>query len=823
MPIDASMTIDDAIRPQERSRSRLSRLVPLAVFLLLAAFAVATFGVTRNVERDQEARLLQDRADALSALLTNAFDGAESSMRVLGGVGASLHPAATRMFTETAAGLVKGATAAIGLASEREGGFTVVAAVGDGPATGASLQADRAALAARALASGKTVSALIVDGRGTRLVLAMPTGSGHLVIYEESVLHPTTPVPSRPPFDELRAALYASKRADPASLVLTTEATLPLTGMVLLVPFQVGADQWLLAVSPREPLAGSFARAAPWFLLFGGLITALLAGAVAETLARRRAFALAMVVERTGDLREANDELAEARGFLDSIVDNIPNMVFVKSADDLRFVMFNKAGEQLLGHARDELIGKNDYDFFPRDEADFFTQKDREVLDERKLVDIPEEPVETKGGTRILHTKKLPILDEEGVPRFLLGISEDITERKKAEQQLRDAKEEAERANRAKDEFLSRMSHELRTPLNAVLGFAQVLQMGALDEDESKSVKQILRGGRHLLGLIDEVLDISRISSGKLSISQEPVPVAAAIRDAVELVRPIAAERGIEFHEEAVNGVHVLADRQRLKQVLLNLLSNGVKYNRPGGVVSISSEEIPEGRLRIKVADTGLGISSQAMERLFSPFDRLGAETSGIEGTGLGLALSRGLVDAMGGSLSAESVVGSGSVFTIELRLAEAPVERYERGFETNVGSVPGERIRTILYIEDNTSNLELVNRVLATRPRLKLISTMQGSQGIQMARDHLPDVILLDLHLPDMSGEEVLRVLRKDPATGQTPIVVITADATRRRVNELFAAGADDFLTKPLDVRRFIEVVERAVADKLGSNRPTP
>jgi CheY-like chemotaxis protein len=367
------------------------------------------------------------------------------------------------------------------------------------------------------------------------------------------------------------------------------------------------------------------------------------------------------------------------------------------------------------------------------------------------------------------------------------------------------------------------MSHELRTPLNAVLGFAQVLQMGALDEDESKSVKQILRGGRHLLGLIDEVLDISRISSGKLSISQEPVPVAAAIRDAVELVRPIAAERGIEFHEEAVNGVHVLADRQRLKQVLLNLLSNGVKYNRPGGVVSISSEEIPEGRLRIKVADTGLGISSQAMERLFSPFDRLGAETSGIEGTGLGLALSKGLVDAMGGSLSAESVVGSGSVFTIELRLAEAPVERYERGFETNVGSVPGERIRTILYIEDNTSNLELVNRVLATRPRLKLISTMQGSQGIQMARDHLPDVILLDLHLPDMSGEEVLRVLRKDPATGQTPIVVITADATRRRVNELFAAGADDFLTKPLDVRRFIEVVERAVADKLGSNRPTP
>ena len=271
-------------------------------------------------------------------------------------------------------------------------------------------------------------------------------------------------------------------------------------------------------------------------------------------------------------------------------------MVFVKSSDDLRFVRFNKAGEELLGHAREDLIGKNDYDFFPPDEADFFSQKDREVLEERKLVDIPEEPIETKTGTRILHTKKLPILDEEGVPRFLLGISEDITERKEAEQQLREAKEEAERANRAKDEFLSRMSHELRTPLNAVLGFAQVLQMGSLDTDESESVKQILRGGRHLLALIDEVLDISRISTGQLSISQEPVSVAAAIKEAVELVRPIAAERGIEFREEAVNGSHVLADRQRLKQVLLNLLSNGVKYNRPGGIVSISWEEVLGGR-----------------------------------------------------------------------------------------------------------------------------------------------------------------------------------------------------------------------------------
>jgi PAS domain S-box-containing protein len=799
-----------------RTRSRLSLMAPLAVFLVLAASAVATFDVTVNVVRDQEGRLLRDRAGEVSALLTNSFSSIESSMQVLGSVGASGRPGATQMFTESATPFVQRGTATIGVAEEREAGFRVVAAVGDGPVAGASLEVDRAVLATRALASGKLVTALVVDERGTRLVLAMPVGSDRSVVYQESPLDPTTPVPSTAssPFHELRVALYAASRSDPDSLVLTTEAKTPLSGTVDQVPFDVGADKWLLAVGPREPLVGSFARNARWLLLFGGLITALLAAAVVETLARRRAFAMEMVAERTHDLREANEDLAQARGFLDSVIENIPDMVFVKSSEDLRFVRLNKAGEDLLGLAREDLIGKTDHDLFPRDEADFFTQKDREVLEERDLVDIPEEPIETSHGARVLHTKKIPILDDDGVPRFLLGISEDITERKEAERQLRQAKEEAERANRAKDEFLSRMSHELRTPLNAVLGFAQVLQMGSLDPDEIGSVKQILRGGRHLLALIDEVLDISRISTGQLSISQEPVLVAAAINDAVELVKPLATERGIEFRQEALNGSHVLADRQRLKQVLLNLLSNGVKYNRQGGIVSVSFQEVPGGRLRINVADTGPGISAEAMKRLFMPFDRLGAEASGVEGTGLGLALSKGLVDAMGGSLTAASVVGSGSVFSIELRLAEGPVQRYERGLGSSVESAPGERIRTILYIEDNSSNLELVDRVLATRSGLKLIATMQGSRGMELARDHRPDLILLDLHLPDMPGEEVLRLLRRDPATQHTPVVVITADATKRRVNELFAAGADDFLTKPLDVERFIEVVESVLAN---------
>ena len=660
------MAFQDAFaeQPQAEPRSRLSRLMPLAISLVLAGSALATFDVTHRVAREQGERLLKERAGEVSALLTNAFSSVESSLRVLGNVGASLNPAAARVFTYTATPLVQGGTTTIGVADEFEGQFTVVAQVGDGPAVGAFLQADRAALATRALAADKMVSAIVADGGATHLILALGVGPDRSVIYQESILDPTTPVPSSPssPFHELRVVLYASSRPDPGSLVLTTEEHLPLSGDVEQLPFAVGADQWLLAVSPRQPLVGSFARSTPWLLLLGGLILALLAGVVAETLARRRAFAMAMVAERTVDLRGANQELAEARGFLDSIIENIPHMVFVKDADNFTFVRFNKAGEDLIGQSREDLIGKSDYDFFPRDEADFFAQKDREVMQGRTIVDIPEEPLETEEGTRILHTKKLPILDQDGVPRFLLGISEDITERKLADQHLREAKDEAERANRAKDEFLSRMSHELRTPLNAVLGFAQVLQMGSLDNDEQESVKQILRGGRHLLGLIDEVLDISRISTGQLSISQEPVSVAAAIEEAVALVRPIAAERDIEFRQEDVNGTHVLADRQRLKQVLLNLLSNSVKYNRVGGTVSISSEELVGGMFRIKVADTGLGIPTEAMERLFMPFDRLGAEASNVQGTGLGLALSKGLMDAMGGSLTAESVVGTGRV-----------------------------------------------------------------------------------------------------------------------------------------------------------------
>ena len=554
-----------------------------------------------------------------------------------------------------------------------------------------------------------------------------------------------------------------------------------------------------------------------------GLLLALALAVLGTIALRNERRAVAALAERG----RAMEALGQANAFLDSILENIPNMIFVKDAKDLKFVRFNKAGEELLGYSRKDLIGKNDYDLFPRQEADSFTAKDREVLNGRKLMDVPEEPVHTRQkGTRILHTRKIPVLDDQGRPQYLLGISEDVTELKQAEEALLRAKQEAERANQAKSEFLSRMSHELRTPLNAVLGFGQLLEMEPLGPEQRESVEHILKAGRHLLGLIDEVLDISGIESGRVPISPEPVLVSELLLEVQDLVQPLAVERHVQLQGVATEpwGRHVMGDRQRLKQVLLNLLSNAIKFNNEGGAVSLFVEEASASWVRLKVGDTGPGIPPEKIARLFTPFDRLGAEQTGVEGTGLGLALSKRLVELMGGTIGVDSTVGQGSTFWVELPQADGPVERFEQMAEGKiVGRKAPDILGTILYVEDNLSNLRLVERILAHRPNVRLLSAMQGGLGLELAREHRPDLIFLDLQLPDTPGREVLRRLQADGKTRGIPVVVISADATPGQTQRLLAEGARDFLTKPLDVKKLITLLDETLNERGRERQESP
>ena len=521
-------------------------------------------------------------------------------------------------------------------------------------------------------------------------------------------------------------------------------------------------------------------------------------------------FVLGGVVGALADrLRRVSAQSASGERFLASVLENLPNMVFVKDAAELRFVRFNRAGEELLGISRDELIAKTDHDLFPKHEADASVQKDREALECEGVVDVPDEQIQTPRGPRILHTRKIAIRDEQGEARYVLGISEDTTDRRLAERAAETARAEAERANQAKSEFLSRMSHELRTPLNAVIGFGQLLEFDDLEAQQRESVQQILKAGRHLLALINEVLDISRIEAGTMSISLEPVHLGSALADALSLIRPMADEADVRLicDPSRYEALYVLADQQRLKQVLINVLSNGVKYNRRGGEVSVQCTESGDG-VEIAIADTGQGMTPEQMERLFQPFDRLGAESSGVEGTGLGLSLCRGLMYAMGGTISAESEPGTGTTMRLELRRAEELTDDGATTAAANPTAPPVDP-RKIVYIEDNLANLKLIERLLAQVPDVQLIPAMQATLGINLVRQHLPDLVFLDLHLPDMHGRDVLDELKADPLTAAIPVVVLSADASPGQVMRLRKAGAAAYLAKPLDVRSLLATLE--------------
>jgi PAS domain S-box-containing protein len=404
---------------------------------------------------------------------------------------------------------------------------------------------------------------------------------------------------------------------------------------------------------------------------------------------------------------------------------------------------------------------------------------------------------------------------------FLQAVANVLTaaiERQRAEESIRLAREQAETANRAKSEFLSRMSHELRTPLNAILGFTQLLELDSPSPSQAESVSHISRAGQHLLSLINEVLDIARIESGRLALTPEPIEIGSFLRESLELIRPLAARLHVDAQivdSEAMNDV-LTADRQRLKQVLLNLLSNAVKYNKPGGEVRVSCTRLPSDRFRIDVADSGRGISAEKMPRLFIPFERLGAEQTEIEGTGIGLALSRGIVTALDGELGVESIEGAGSTFWVILpRASAAPVQEPVTGPASAIVNHPpplNAPIRTLLYIEDQDLNLRLVERILQSRADYRLLTAMQGGLGLDLAREHQPDLILLDLNLPDMSGDEVLRKLKEDPSVREIPVIMVSADAMGDRIEQMLALGASGYLTKPYRVAEFLRVISESL-----------
>ncbi|MFC0254640.1 ATP-binding protein [Massilia consociata] len=444
--------------------------------------------------------------------------------------------------------------------------------------------------------------------------------------------------------------------------------------------------------------------------------------------------------------------------------------------------------------------------------------------------------LEIEGRTRELETSSSEIAREVAersrAQQEIMRLNEQLEQRVDertlqlalANAELANAIEEARSANQAKSAFLSSMSHELRTPLNAILGFAQILTSSTLPstpEQKKEFANHILKSGRHLLTLINEILDLAKVESGTVTLAMEPVPLADTLLECRTMVEPIAAGRGVRVLFPETPGAVVLADRTRLKQVLLNLLSNAVKYNRESGVVVLSCEQVAPNRLRLSVQDTGAGLDAAQVASLFQPFNRLGQEGGQQEGTGIGLVVTKRLVELMGGEIGVSSSPGVGSVFWIELAstapLAPSAPEPAGAG-RAEVPAVPVEggaqlTPHLLLYVEDNPANLRLVEEIVRFRPDLRLISAADGHTGLALARKRLPDIILMDLNLPGMSGMEVLGQLRADAATASIPVIALTANAMPRDIERGRAAGFMHYLTKPIDIDKFTEAINSTLA----------
>ena len=493
--------------------------------------------------------------------------------------------------------------------------------------------------------------------------------------------------------------------------------------------------------------------------------------------------------------------------------------------------LFNPGAERMLGYTADEMVNKiNPSDIHdPQEVAARARALSVELATpiapgfealahkaSRGIEDVYELTFIRKDGSRFPALVSITALrdDYDDLIGYLL-IGTDNSVRRKVEEELINAMAAAEKANHAKSAFLSSMSHELRTPLNAILGFAQLMQSGTPEPTRAqhRSIEQILKAGWYLLELINEILDLALIESGKLTLSTESVSVAEVIRECKLMIEGEAAMRGISVSFPDSHIEHfVRVDRTRLKQVMINLLSNAIKYNRPAGTVVVSCVVTTPGRIRICIEDSGEGLCEEDLAQLFQPFNRLGRETSDEEGTGIGLVTAKRLIELMDGLIGVESTVGKGSVFWIELDLTKERQHLIEDGGAEIIAPEEPEssgQVRTILYVEDNPANLMLVEDLIARRPDLRLLSATDASRGIQIARDSMPDMILMDINLPGISGIQALRILREEAETAHIPVVALSGNAIPRDIKKGLEAGFYRYLTKPINVQHFFATVD--------------
>ena len=438
----------------------------------------------------------------------------------------------------------------------------------------------------------------------------------------------------------------------------------------------------------------------------------------------------------------------------------------------------------------------------------------------RGIEDIYELTYICKDGSRFPALISITALrDDYGDVIGYLLIGTDNSVRKRVEVELNDAVAAADKANRAKSDFLSSMSHELRTPLNAILGFAQLIESGspAPTLSQKRNIDQILKAGWYLLELINEILDLALIESGKLTLSVEPVSLIEVMIECRAMVEPQAMKRGISMTFPEFDGPCVVkGDRTRIKQVLINLLFNAVKYNKVGGSVMLSYSRGASNSIRVSVHDTGAGLSPEQLRQLFQPFNRLGKEASAEEGTGIGLVMTKRLVELMGGRIGADSTVGDGSIFWIELALTNAHPSMAHEDEQMGLArpSVPADSpLHTLLYVEDNPANLELVEQLIARRTDLRLLTAADGIIGIEFARAYQPELILMDINLPGLSGIEAMKILHADPSTAHIPIIALSANAVPRDIEKGLEAGFCSYITKPIKVLEFMAALDAALA----------